>query len=122
MRHDGLVEALLEFAAQARDAPFGFLRELLLRGAVLDGAHVLAHLEFEFLHQRGQLGFELAGAVAQFDVALARQPGPLLIERVLLLAGGLALFFELGEFVVQLVEKARDVDLLRAQPLRARRQ
>jgi hypothetical protein len=26
MRNDGLVEALLKFAAQARDAAFGFLR------------------------------------------------------------------------------------------------
>ena len=32
---------------------------------------VLAHLEFEVLEQRGQLGFEFAGAVAQFDVAFA---------------------------------------------------
>ena len=61
---DGLVETLLEFAAEAIDAPFGFFGQLLLGGAVFDGADILAHLEFEFLHQRGELGLEFAGAVA----------------------------------------------------------
>ena len=114
---DGLVEALLKLAAQAQDAAFGFFGELLLRGAIFDGADGLAHLELEVLEQRGQLGFELAGAVAQLDVAFAGQLGALLIERVLLLAGGLAFGFKLGEFVVQLVEEAGDVHLLRAEAL-----
>ena len=92
---DGLVEALLKLAAQARDAAFGFLGELLLGGAIFDGADGLAHLEFEVLEQRGQLGFEFAGAVAQFDVAFAGEFGALLIEGVLLLAGGFAVGFEL---------------------------
>jgi hypothetical protein len=98
---DGLVEALLKLAAQAQDAAFGFLGELLLPGAIFDGAHRLAHLELEVLEQRGQLGFQLAGAVAQLDVALAGEPGSLLVERVLLGAGGLAVLFELREFAVQ---------------------
>ena len=71
------------------------LDKLLLRGAIFDGAHVLAHLEFEFLEQRGQFGFELAGAVAQFDVAFAGQLGAFLIERVLLFAGGFPLGLKL---------------------------
>ena len=121
VRDDGLVEALLKLAAQALDAPLGFFGELLLRGAVLDGAHVLAHLELEVLEQGGQLALELTHAVAHLRVALALQLFPFLVERVLLLARGLALHFELREFVVQFVEKARDVGLLRAHPLRAQR-
>ena len=114
---DGLVEALLKLAAQAQDAALGLLRQLLLGGAILDGADRLAHLEFEVLEQRGQLGFEVAGAVAQFDVALASEPGPLLIERVLLGAGGLAVVFQLRQLAVQAVEKAGDIHLLRTQAL-----
>jgi hypothetical protein len=114
---DGLVEALLKLAAQAQDAAFGFLGELLLRGAVFNGAHGFAHLEFEVLEQRGELGFEFAGAVAQLDVAFAGEPGAFLVERVLLLAGGFAVGFKLRELVVQLVEEAGDVDLLRAEAL-----
>jgi hypothetical protein len=72
---DGLVEALLKLAAQARHAAFGFFRELLLRGAVLDGADGLAHLELEVLEQRGQLGFQLARPVAQLHIAFAGQFG-----------------------------------------------
>ena len=87
---DGLVEALLELAAQAVDAAFGFFGKLLLRGAVFDGADVLAHLEFEFLHQRCELGFEFAGAVAKFDVAFAGQLSALLIKGVLLLTRSLS--------------------------------
>ena len=71
MGDDGLVEALLKFAAEAGDAALGFLGELLLGGAIFDGADVLAHLKFKFLHQRGELGFEFAGAVAEFYVAFA---------------------------------------------------
>ena len=89
--------------------------------AILDGAHRLAHLKLEVLEQRGQLGFEFSGAVAQLDVALAGQLRPLLIERVLLGAGGLAVLFELGEFAVHAVEEAGDVHLLRAEALRAQR-
>ena len=114
---DGLVKALLKFAAQAVDAALGFLGELLLGGAVFDGTDILAHLEFEFLHQRGELGFEFAGAIAKFDVAFAGEPGALLVEGVLLFAGCLAVFFELREFVVQSIEEAGDVDLLRAEAL-----
>ena len=55
--YDGLVEAFLELAAQARHAALGFFRELLLRRAVLDCAHRLAHLEFEVFEQRGQFYF-----------------------------------------------------------------
>ena len=80
MGDDGLVEALLKFAAEPVDAPLGFLGELLLGGAVLDGTHILAHLEFEFLHQRGELGFQFAGAIAKFDVAFAGEFGTLLIR------------------------------------------
>ena len=46
---DGLVEALLELAAKTRHAAFGFFGELLLGGAIFDGANGLAHLEFEIL-------------------------------------------------------------------------
>ncbi len=46
---DGLVEALLKLAAQAGHAAFGFFGKLLLRGAVFDGAHGFAHLEFKVL-------------------------------------------------------------------------
>ena len=95
MGDDGLVEALLKLAAQAGDAALGFLGELLLRGAIFDGADVLAHLKFEVLEQRGQLGFEFAGAVAQLDVAFAGEFGAFLIERVLLFACGFAVVFEL---------------------------
>ena len=120
VRDDGLVEALLKLAAQALDAAFGFLRQLLLRGAIFDGAHRLAHLELEVLEQRGQLGFQLARAVAQLHVAFAGQLRALLVQRVLLFARRFALVFKLRELVVQPVEEARDVDLLRAQPLAGR--
>ena len=46
---DGLVEALLKLAAETEDAALGLFGELLLRGAVLDGADGFAHLEFEVL-------------------------------------------------------------------------
>ena len=115
VRNNSLVEALLKLAAQAGDAPFGFFRELLLRSTVLDRAHVFAHLKFEVLEQRGQFGLKLAHAVAHFNIALAFQPFPLLIERVLLLARRFALDFELCKLAVQFVEEARDVGLLRAQ-------
>ena len=118
---DGLVEAFLKFAAEAVDAAFGFFGELLLRGAVFDGADVLAHLEFEFLEQGGEFGFEFAGAVAEFDVAFAGEFGAFLIEGVLLLAGGFAVGFKLGEIVVEFVKEAGDVDLLGAEALRGRR-
>ena len=99
------------------DAAFGFLGELLLRGAIFDGLDVFAHLEFELLHQRGEFLFEFAGAVADLDVAFASEPGALLVESVLLVAGGFAFGFELGELVVEAVEEAGDVDLLRAEAL-----
>ncbi len=89
----------------------------MLSGAIFDGADGFAHLKLEVLEQRSELGFEFARAVAQLDVAFAREPGPLLIERVLLGAGGFAVFFKLGEFAVQLVEEASDIHLLRAEPL-----
>ena len=75
-------------------------------GAILNGAHCLAHLKLKVLEQRGQLGFQFPGAVAQLNIAFAGQLCPLLIERVLLLARGLALLFQLGQLVVHLVEKA----------------
>ena len=84
---DGLVEALLKLAAQALDAAFGLFGELLLADAIFDGADRLAHLKLEVLEQRGQLGFEFAGALAQLDVALAGELGALLIERILLARG-----------------------------------
>jgi hypothetical protein len=89
----------------------------LLRGAILDGAHRLAHLELEVLEQRGQFGFQLAGAVAQLDVALAREPGALLVERVLLSRAALRSSSSCGQLVVQAVEKAGDIHLLRAEAL-----
>jgi len=88
-----------------------------LRGAIFNGAYGLAHLKFEILQQRREFGFELAGAVAQFHVALARQLRPFLVERVLLLARNLAVFFELRELVVQAIEEARDIHLLRSEAL-----
>ena len=76
--------------------------------------HRLAHLKLEVLEQRGQLGFQLAGAIAQLDVALAREPGSLLIERVLLVACGFAVSASsCGKFVMQFVEEAGDIHLLR---------
>ena len=78
---------------------------------------VLAHLELEVLEQRGELGFEFSRAVAQLDVAFAGKLGTFLIQRVLLFASGLAFDFELGQFVVQFVEEAGNIDLLRAETL-----
>src|SRR5579862_648130 len=117
MGHNRLVEALLEFAAQAGNAALGFFAEFLLSGAILDGAHVLAHLELEVLEQRGKLAFKVANAVSQFDVAFSGQPATLLVERVLLLSRRFLFDLERGDFVVQAVEKARDIDLLRTEPL-----
>ncbi len=117
MRDDGLVEAFLKLAAQADHAALRFFRELLLGGAVFNGAHVFAHLELEILEQGGQLGFKLAGAGAQLGVAFAGEAGTLLIEGVLLLAGGFAIGFELGELVVEAIEEAGDIHLLGAEAL-----
>ena len=115
MGDDGLVEALLKFAAKPVDAAFGFFGKLLLCGAIFDGAHVLAHLEFELLDQRGELGFQFAGTVAQLDVTFAGEFGAFKVQRVLLFASGLLFGFKLREFVVEAIEEAGDIDLLRAK-------
>jgi hypothetical protein len=46
-----------------------------LCGPVFNGAHVLAHLELEFFHQRSQLGLKIAGAIAQFYITFTRESG-----------------------------------------------
>ena len=92
---DGLVEALLKLAAQALDAAFGFLGQLLLPGAVFDGAHGFAHLELEVFEQRGELGFKVADPIAQLDIAFAGEPGAFLVEGVLLFTRGFLLGLKL---------------------------
>ncbi len=87
---DGLVKALLKLAAQAGDAAFGLFGELLLGGAIFNGADGLAHLEFKVFEKRGKLQFEFAGAIAEFDIALAGKLGAFHVEGVLLLARGFA--------------------------------
>ncbi len=118
VRNHRLVEALLKLAAQAVDAPLGFFRKLLLRGAILDGAHILAHLEFEVLQQRCQLGFKFARAVAQIP---CRPRAPVCVRSwfsaYCCSRAALRSVFKLRQFVVQLVEETRDIDLLRAEPL-----
>ena len=122
MRHHRLIEALLKLAPQPRDPPLGFLRQLLLRRAILNRTHRLPHLKLEILHQRSQLRLQLARPVAQFHIALARQLRPLLVQRVLLLARGFALLFKLRKLRVHLVEEPRNIHLLRSQPLPRRQQ
>ncbi len=46
-----LVKALLEFATKAVDAPLRLFRQFLLRRAIFNHAHVLAHLELKVLEQ-----------------------------------------------------------------------
>ena len=89
----------------------------MLGGAIFDGADGLAHLEFEVFEERGELDFEFASAIAQLNVAFTSEFGAELVESVLLLAGGLALGFKLGDFVVKALKEAGDVDLLGAETL-----
>ena len=91
-----------------------------MRGAIFNGAHRLAHLEFKILQQRRQLGFQFARAVAQLHITLAGKLGALLVKRVLLLACGLSILFKLRQLLVQAVEEPRNIHLLRAQPLARR--
>ena len=98
----GRVELLFEVAAQALDAAFGFFGELELAGAVFDGVDGLAQLEFEVLEQGAEFLFELAGALFGFEIAFAGEAGALLVERVLLGAGGFAFGFKIGKLLVQI--------------------
>ena len=72
----------------------------MLGGAVFNGADGLAHLEFEVFEQRGELYFQFARAVAEFDVSFAGQLGAGLVQRILFFARRLALRFELRDLVV----------------------
>ena len=94
------------------DAALGLFRQLLLGGAVFDGADGFAHLELEVLYERGEFGFEFAGAVADFEIALAGETSALLVQGVLLLARGFFLDLKLRQLVVEFVEEAGDIDLL----------
>ncbi len=51
----------------------------------------------------------------EFDVAFASEAGALLIEGVLLCAGGFAFGFEVGELLVKVFEEAGDVGMLGAE-------
>ena len=62
--------------------------------------------------ERGEFGFQFAGAVADLEIALAGETSALLVQGVLLLASGLVLDFKLRELVVQFVEEAGDIVLL----------
>src|SRR5450631_1089023 len=120
MGNDGLVETFLEITTEAIDAALRFFRKLLLRGAIFDGAHGFPHLKLEVLEQRGKLCFQFAGAIAQLNIPFARKSSSFKIQGVMLFARDFSLLFELCKVLMQSIEEARNVDLLRPESLACR--
>ena len=107
---DGGVELFAELAAQAGDAAFGFLGELLLGGAIVDDADGFAGLVFKVFDQRLEFLLHLADLGAPFLEAFR-------LEAVFLASHFRFAFAELGalggdgfELRVEFVEEAGDIE------------
>ena len=93
MRHHYLIEALLKFTPQPRNPSLSFLRQLLLRRAILHSVHRLARLVLKVSQQALQLLLQLANFLALLLHSLGRQTAALarhlLLDRPALLRGQL---------------------------------
>ena len=117
LRYDRGIEALGELPPQSRDAPLGVLGKLLLRRAVVDGPDRLPCLVFEVLQQRLQFLLHLADLGAPLLHAFGFEPRALTRSaRSSSCCNPLPFRRRRRELLVQAVEKAPDVQGLRAQP------
>ncbi len=114
---DGGVEAFREFAAEAGDALLRLAGELLLSGAVLDGADGFAGLKFKVFDEGLELCFEVANFGAPLLHAFGVEPGALAGQLLFEAADAEALGVEGFELLVETVEEAGDVLGLGVQTL-----